>query len=206
MQTEDSNILTPAEAARYLRVHRETFYDLIRGGTVRASKVGGRWRINRVDLDIYLQGCAPLPGSPGLGRDASQGQGAARWQDSSPYRDGQIRHRRVLVVDDAPEVREFFQVALNRRGHAVTAVSAGREAIEQVKRDVFDMVFIDLLMPDLDGVETLKAIKAIDPDPTVVLITGHPDGDLVAKALALGPFVLLAKPIRVSDLLKVVEG
>ncbi len=203
---QGTDILTPAEAARYLRVHRETLYDLIRDRTIKASKVGGRWRIQKTSLDVYLQrDYSPSSASPVEDGDLLQKISGAR--PSRPYQYGDDpKHKRILVVDDSPQVREFFEVALTRRGHAVLSVSSGYEAVEQVKKDVYDLVFIDLLMPQLDGVDTLKAIREIDPDPMVVLITGYPEGELVTKALGLGPFVLLDKPIRVADLLKVVEG
>lgn len=199
----ETELLTPLEAARYVRVHRETLYDLIRSGTIRASKVGGRWRIPKANLDSYLH---KDTGSGSVAVQSDTVTNGSTSQRQSLLRHEQQNIKTILVVDDDPLIRDLFQVALNKRGHTVTAAANGHEAIERIKHENYDLIFIDLVMPEFDGVETLQAIREIDPDPTIVLVTGYPDGELVAKALALGPFVLLAKPVRITDLLKVVEG
>lgn len=200
----EADFLTPMEAARYVRVHRETLYDLIRSQTIKASKVGGRWRIPVDNLDSYLRIKSPRPFVHGKPSNAVQ-ERISDWHEGLVGRE-QVRWKRVMVVDDSAEIREFFQIVLSKRGHTVVEAENGREAIERVKREMYDLIFIDLAMPEIDGVETLKAIRAIDPEPTIVLTTTYPDGELVTKALGMGPFVIMDKPIRVSDVLKVVES
>lgn len=207
MPTGDINpdFFTPIEAARYVRVHRETLYELIRSGTIKAFKVGGRWRVPQSSLDAYLKKDTIAAGisEDSLGIPDS---GGSLQSQAAFLLKPTAAQKRILVADDSQDVRDFFRIVLAKRGHSVVTVPSGREAVERVKSDVYDLIFLDLVMPELDGVETLRQIKAIDPDPTITLITGYPGGELVTKALGMGPFMLMDKPIRVADLLKVVEG
>lgn len=200
----EAEFLSAAEAAKYLGVHRETVYGLILDGAIRASKIGGRWRIPKASLDSYLLH-GPLHPVRSRNKVDLPPRSRPIPLQVVPARQEHVTPQRILVIDDNPHVLDLFRVVLVRRGHLVTLAQDGNEAIERVKTEHYDMIFIDLLMPEPNGVDTLKAIKSIDPGPRIVLITGHLDGDLVTKALETGPFVILGKPIRVDDLLKVIE-
>jgi CheY-like chemotaxis protein len=78
---------------------------------------------------------------------------------------------RVLLVDDQPELRRLFQRALTKAGHTVVAVENGRKAVQSVAEQSFDVVISDVRMPDMGGVELLRALHAEDPDLPVLLVS-----------------------------------
>ncbi len=106
----------------------------------------------------------------------------------------------VLVVDDAKIIRGAFKRILEIRkvNHAI--VKSGKEAIDKVKAESFDLIFLDIVLPDMDGVETLRAIKEISPDTPVVMITAHPVEVKIREALELGAVEYLFKPFNKEDI------
>jgi CheY-like chemotaxis protein len=119
----------------------------------------------------------------------------------------------VLVVDDEPDVREIFRLALTRKGHEVTLAESGEAAVQRAAETAIDLAFVDIAMPGIDGVETLKRLRALSPDLPVVMITAFIDGgltpderqDRVTDALNLGARGCLRKPFGVETILKTVE-
>jgi excisionase family DNA binding protein len=99
--------------------------------------------------------------------------------------------RRILVVDDEATVREGYEVVL---------ASDGREALRKFRQERFDLVFLDILLPEVGGASVLKAIKRRAPEAVVVLITGYPYHDETLAALEHGPAMLLPKPIKLADI------
>ncbi len=109
---------------------------------------------------------------------------------------------RVLVVDDHATVRAKMTIAVKRLGHAVTAASDGRQALEILATESFDLVLLDLLMPEVDGFAVLEAMSA---DPRlkaipVVVVSSLNDGESIAKAKALGAVGHLPKVFRPDQL------
>jgi DNA-binding NtrC family response regulator len=110
-----------------------------------------------------------------------------------------------MVVDDEKEIRELFRDVLESRGYDVIACDGGRAAIEAIKTKQPFAAFVDIRMPDIDGVQTLKQIKAIRPETQVVVITGYTQNEAVNEALRLGCFVCMMKPFKLQDILGVIE-
>ncbi len=110
-----------------------------------------------------------------------------------------------LVVDDLPIVCELLKRTLEKPGRAVIAVNTGGEAVGQLKDIKFDCIFLDLVMPGMDGVELLRLIRNADKDVPVVVITGHPQSPLVAEALKLGVSGVVTKPFRPQDILAAIK-
>ena len=81
----------------------------------------------------------------------------------------------ILVVDDDEDLREIIAINLQRIGYNVTTASGGAEAIEIMKEKRFSVVFVDLKMPGISGVDTIKGIRKIDSDVSIVVITGSSD-------------------------------
>jgi DNA-binding NtrC family response regulator len=102
-------------------------------------------------------------------------------------------------------VREAFKAALEVQGYAVALARDGREALRIVRRESFDLIFLDILLPEVGGASVLKAIKRRDPEAVVVLITGAPYHDDTLAALEHGPAMLLRKPIKLTDIHAVLE-
>jgi CheY-like chemotaxis protein len=111
----------------------------------------------------------------------------------------------ILVVDDEPNIRALFHDALQRSGYQVTTAASGPEALSLAGNQRFDLAFLDIKMPGLNGVDTLKALKQLNPGVNVVMITGYAAEDLVAASLDSGAFVCLTKPFGIAQILEVVQ-
>jgi EAL domain-containing protein (putative c-di-GMP-specific phosphodiesterase class I)/CheY-like chemotaxis protein len=107
---------------------------------------------------------------------------------------------RVLVVDDDPAILRAYACALVRQGAIVEMASSGREAAERVKAGGVDVVVSDIAMPGMTGIQLLDAMRAYDLDVPVILVTGEPDLASAVRAVELGAFRYLAKPVPMGDL------
>ena len=107
---------------------------------------------------------------------------------------------KVLVVDDEPEVRLVLIEFLSSRGYDVTAASGGAEAVAIVETMKPDLVLLDVAMPDMDGLETLKRIVAIEPALAVIMVTANADIGITSKLLALGAVDYVPKPFDLDYL------
>jgi CheY-like chemotaxis protein len=117
---------------------------------------------------------------------------------------------KVLVVDDEPDVRQVFELALSRNGFEVTPVESGPDALRAAECSFYELAFVDIAMPGMDGLETLKQLRELSPRTQVVMITAFMDHgldagdrhDRVAQALAAGARGCLRKPFGVSTIVK----
>jgi DNA-binding response OmpR family regulator len=100
---------------------------------------------------------------------------------------------RILVVDDEANIRELLSRQLTREGRKVIVANDGRTAIEMFRRERPDITILDLQMPDMDGIAVLKAIRAIDPQATVMIFTGSGTDAAEAQARELGVTEFLEK-------------
>lgn len=110
----------------------------------------------------------------------------------------------VLVVDDELSVRESMKMILNGRFDVLTADS-GNSALELVKQKEFDVVVLDIRMPDLSGIEVLRHIKEAEPAPEVVLVTAYPSLETAKDAVKLGAYDYIEKPFTMEDFREVVR-
>lgn len=101
---------------------------------------------------------------------------------------------RILVVDDELIVRESLMGWLRKDGHAVSSAQCGREALDMVNAGAFDLLFLDIRMPDMGGVEVLSAVKARYPEIMVVMITAFGSVESAVEAMKLGANDYLMKP------------
>ena len=109
---------------------------------------------------------------------------------------------RVLLVDDEEDLVEFLARLLLKRGCTVTATNSGPEAIEAVDSQIFDVAIVDLKMPQMDGIEVLQKIRAIQPYLEVIMLTGHGSPSSALEAGRLKAFRYLLKPYKVEELLE----
>src|SRR5262245_11766931 len=107
---------------------------------------------------------------------------------------------KVLVVDDEPEVRQVLVEFLGSRGYDVIAAEGGAEAVALVESARPNLVLLDVAMPDMDGVETLTRIVAIDPTLAVIMVTANADIGVTSKLLALGAVDYVPKPFDLDYL------
>src|SRR5882724_674313 len=114
---------------------------------------------------------------------------------------------RILLIDDEDAIRSTFQRILRAAGHEVAAYGSGRAALAAAEVVAFDLVLTDVLMPDMDGVEILRAFAKRVPRPKVMVMTGGVEMlgmDFLAIAPSLGADGVIAKPIRAKDLVTTV--
>ena len=111
----------------------------------------------------------------------------------------------ALVVDDNIAFRHTFVQLLSQYRWAGVAVEGGQQALEQLKERDFDLIFMDLKMPKMNGVETMAKIREFNQSTPVVFVTAYPDSDLMERALALGPITVLRKPFSKEDLFHVLN-
>ena len=118
---------------------------------------------------------------------------------------------RILVVDDDHAIRESVRIALSSVGIEVIGADCGERAIELFARNRFDGVIVDLMMPGIDGIETIQALRAIEPGLPAVIISGalmrDPSApDFMRLGTRLHGVVRLAKPFTLADLLRTVHN
>jgi DNA-binding response OmpR family regulator len=112
----------------------------------------------------------------------------------------------VLVVDDDHQVGYTISQLLRRRGHTVTTVATGREALARAAATPFEMVILDVRMPEMDGFTVLSALRAQGCTAGVVMLTGDGDVEEAVKAQQLGADDYLPKPVRVAALERVLTA
>jgi two-component system, NtrC family, response regulator PilR len=111
------------------------------------------------------------------------------------------RPPRILVVDDERSMRELLAIVLRREGYEVLLAENGRAAVDTLEREPVDLLISDIKMPDLSGVEVLRAAKKIDQDILGIMITAFASTDSAVEAMRLGACDYLSKPFDI-DLLK----
>ena len=165
-------LLTLQEVASYLKMSQQTIYRMAQQSRIPALKVQSRWRFRRSDIESWL--------SRGNGTDATH----------------------ILVVDDEPDIADLFVDVLQSNGYQVTIALTGQAAIQKVGQQSFGLIYLDLMLPDISGPETLRAIRQIDDLARVVVITGTQKTDLLHEILELGPFTLLVKPFGAAEIIE----
>jgi len=171
-----TQLMTLEEVAAYLRVTKKTIYRLLERDSIPATKVGRQWRFDKDSIDDWL-------------RQKSVGTKA-----------------NILVIDDEEVIRSLFRDTLVELGHNVTVVSTASKGLELVKQRDFDLVFLDLKMPRMDGAELFRQMKMVKPKLSVTIITGYPDSEIMARALSQGPFGVMNKPFGESDIVAAVSN
>lgn len=106
----------------------------------------------------------------------------------------------VLIADDEKEFIETLAQRLEIRDFAVTAVTSGEAAIEMTGKIDFDVIILDVLMPEIDGLEALKQIKAIKPITPVIMLTGEATVENAIQGMKLGAYDFLIKPTEADKL------
>ena len=171
-------LLTLAEVSDYLGLPEETIYKYARNGRIPASKIGRFWRFNRGDVDNWVA------------KHSNRGSSSLS----------------ILVVDDEELVRSLLVRWLTDMGCDVHTASNGMEALQKVADNKLNVVFLDLMMPGMNGVETLAEIRERDKDMDVVILTSFFDSPMMEKALAYGPLTLVRKPIEKETLQRLVAA
>jgi CheY-like chemotaxis protein len=119
----------------------------------------------------------------------------------------------ILIVDDDPAVQLTIRLLLERAGHHVTVAGDGRKGLALFEGSQFDLLFLDIFMPGMDGLETMRHVRALQPTMPIIVISGRsitPDAyaepDFLKMATKLGAVASLQKPFRADALLAAVDG
>lgn len=177
MTAEDDlpELMTVKETSTYLRIPLPTVYYLVQRGQLPAIQIGGRWRIKRSLLDKDV------------------------------LKNDQGGQSTVLVVDDDPALQTLFKQFLKKAGFGRIVVGTGAEALSYAEKQKFDLVFLDLKLPDIPGDELYAKLKEVDPDLPIVIITGYPDSEILTRILVSGPVTVIQKPIEFDQLNQTVK-
>ena len=113
--------------------------------------------------------------------------------------------KNVLLIDDENEFIETLAERLELRGYVSKIASDGESGISMITSEPFDVVILDLMMPGLSGIDTLKQIKAIDNTLPVILLTGHGSTKDGMEGMHIGAFDFLMKPLDINELLEKIK-
>jgi DNA-binding NtrC family response regulator len=111
----------------------------------------------------------------------------------------------VLVVDDEAVIREGMRRILEEREYRVHSADSGQAALERLQQDAFDVVITDLKMPGMGGMEVLKAIRVLQPEVPVIVITGYSAVETAVEVMKNGAFDYLAKPFNPAQIVGMIE-
>lgn len=169
------NLLTVKETAKYLRIPLPTVYYLVQRGQLPAIQIGGRWRIKKDSLDKDV------------------------------LKEDRAGQPTVLVVDDDESLQNLFKVFLKKIGFSRVVVGTVKEALAVLEKQRFDLLFLDLKLPDGPADDVYEAARAVDPNLPIVVITGYPDSAMLDRILSKGPITILKKPLKVEQLKQTVR-
>ncbi len=113
---------------------------------------------------------------------------------------------KILLVDDEVVFASNMAKLLIARGYLVKAVNSGDSAIQELEEQDFDVVVLDLKMPGMDGLTTLREIKKLDLFTQTLILTGHGSIDTAKEALKLGAYDYLTKPCEIEEMIEKIEG
>lgn len=172
-------LMTVKETAAYLRIPVPTVYYLVQRGQLPAVQIGGRWRIRKelIDRDVL-----------NLSKPSVVSEKA-----------------RILVVDDEELVQDLMRDILGRHGYQADNARTGAEAFQLLQKNSYDLMFLDIKLPDVDGDKIYEKVVETQPSLHVVIITGLADGQIFDKILTLGPVTVLRKPLKVEQVLRLAD-
>ena len=113
---------------------------------------------------------------------------------------------RILIVDDNVSLCKTMSFVLHRKGYEVATAYDGTEALQAARHQPFDVAFMDVKMPVLNGVETFKRFKKIRPAAKVMMMTAYAIDELVHEALAEGAMGIVYKPVDMERVIEIVEA
>ena len=116
-----------------------------------------------------------------------------------------MKEHNILVVDDNKDFADIFCDMLKANDYKAECCYGGEQAIEMVKDNAFDILFLDIRMPDMDGIQTLKEIKKISPKSIVIMMTGYPVDEMVHRAIEEKASDIIYKPFEIDKVLSLIK-
>ena len=112
---------------------------------------------------------------------------------------------KVLIVDDEERFRSNLVKLLGVKGLEAVAVGSGMEAVKEIAERPYDVIILDVKMPEMDGIQTLEEIKKIHASLEVIILTGHASVDVAVEIMKLGGYEYLLKPYSTEELVDKIE-
>ena len=177
MNEKPVRMLTVNEVAGMLHAHPNTVRHWCDQGALIAHRVGPRGdrRFRPEDIDSFLN----------------------LWDRE--------KEQAVLIVDDDPGILRLVKDAVEGQGYKVTCCGTGERALEELERQDFGLIFLDLVLPGISGVDVLRAIKGKKESALVAIITGYGDEPMALEAMALGPMFFILKPFGMASIIEVLN-
>jgi CheY-like chemotaxis protein len=116
------------------------------------------------------------------------------------------RTRSAVVADDDGQVRYFVRLVLAHAGYSVREAVNGKDALEKLATQPADLLVTDLMMPDVDGIELIRSVRASGPPITIIAMSGADESVYLRVASRLGADYVLRKPFTIEDLQRVLSG
>jgi len=176
------------QIAEYLQMNKMTVYKLARQGKIPAFKVASEWRFKKELIDKWLM-------SQLKGKHQLEGFEAEVKLEGS---------KAVLIVDDEEVIRDFFARTLTE--YRVLTAASGEEALSIIKKDRPDLVLLDIKMPGIDGIETLRRIKEFDASIAVIMLSAYGTLQANMEAARLGAYSSIAKPFDLKEMKSVIKS
>ena len=112
---------------------------------------------------------------------------------------------KVLLIDDEPDFLEAMAVRMRVRGLDVKTTTSIMDALDMAERENYDVIVMDLMMPEMKGLEALKALKDQEPKSRIILLTGYATREMEAEALKLGAVDLIEKPADLDRMMTLIR-
>ena len=116
-----------------------------------------------------------------------------------------MKSLKVLVIDDENVICDACDLVLTEKGHAVDYCKTGKTGLIAIERGTYDVILLDMKLPDIDGMEVLKSVSEKMPAPYVIVMTGYSTMSNAVQAMKLGAADYLAKPFTDDELIEAVE-
>jgi DNA-binding NtrC family response regulator len=116
-----------------------------------------------------------------------------------------MKSLKVLVIDDESVICDACHLVLSEKGHAVDFCTTGKSGLLAIERGAYDVILLDMKLPDIDGMEILETIRAEMPAPYVIVMTGYSTMSNAVQAMKLGAADYLSKPFTDDELMEAVE-
>ncbi len=176
-ESADHHLLKMKEAAGHLRLPLSSLYYLVQRGRIPVIQIGGRLRIKKSSLEGHVR------------RRDERGRPAA------------------LVVENDPGLQEQFRTLLRKTGYSRTVVGTARAAMTNLRKEQFDLMILDLQLPDARAEEVCQRAKQMDPELQVIVLIGQPESEIINRILqASSPVTFLKKPLKFEHLVQTVKN
>ncbi len=117
-----------------------------------------------------------------------------------------MKEHRILVVDDNKDFADVFCDILKSNHYKAESCYGGIQAIELLRKDIYDIMFLDIMMPEMNGIDTLKEVKKLRPDTVVIMMTGYSVDEMVHRALEAKASEIIYKPFEIDKVLSLIQS